>query len=66
MDEKTFELIDSLLITDRDHRQTAIQCMDVGERNGSSGEWSEIVGHRFCLNPSIVREWYNERKTRLL
>ncbi len=66
MDNDTFRLIDDLLTTDRDHRQTAIQCMDIGEKNGSIDGWSEIIGHCFCLNPSTVREWYNERKTRLL
>lgn len=66
MDEETFQLIDNLLLTDRDHRQTAIRCIDIGETNGSVDGWAEIVGHRYCINPKAVIEWYDERKTRLL
>ena len=63
-----YELIDGLLVerNGKDARQTAIKIMDSGERLGDAETASEVVGHRFALNPKAVINWYDERKTRLL
>ena len=66
MNEKTFQLIDSLLTIGKDNRQMALNVMDNGEKGGDIQIASEIIGHRFCLNPNKIIDWYNERKTRLL
>lgn len=66
MDAKTFTLIDSLLTNRKDNRQMAISVMDNGERGGDIEIASEIVGHRFAIQPRVIIEWYNERKIKLL
>ena len=56
------ELIDALL--EEKQKQTALGILESGEKLGYLQTASEIIAHRFSLQPAAVIQWYQEKKRR--
>jgi len=54
------ELIESLL--EEKHKQTALGILRTGEKLGYLQTASEIIAHRFRLQPAAVIQWYQGKK----
>ncbi len=56
------KLFDALL--EEKQKQTALGILESGEKLGYLQVASEIIAHRFCLQPAAVIQWYQEKKLR--
>jgi hypothetical protein len=54
------ELIDAIL--EEKQKQMALDILKTGEKLGYLQTASEIIAHRFSLQPAAVIQWYQEKK----